>query len=1042
MNILLVDDRDDFRQSFGSWLRDSLGHVVREAKSFDEALQAFDADPRFDIAIVDYSLDPEGPGTGIDLLGELKKKSSDLPVIVITGYGNRPIAQKSLRAGALWYLDKPPDLVEIDVLLDQARDRSLQRVLAAISEAIATAPDVASLIAAISQKAADFLRAASCDLLVIDPETGAPRSLPAWAHSAPEAKDHLLAAVQRAITNGEPSVASLALQAGESMAAKTCLVCPCPPQPKPSAVIVAHFPADLEPGDVARIGQSAVELGKIVGAKLANLYPLQLQEVRSLGLRLLGASSADEMYSEIVATATSVDLSSLSLCLYESSTSCLSFPIALEKSERLTVEPLPLAEAGEQVYEYISEFVIKTGNPMELPDHKSLQETGIRLCPIGQTTVLSYFEVPIRVDPRQQAFGALAIRKAHEGRFPDSSQRLLEAIANISAPALARFRERAALDLRITEMLKEQEALERRSKAEGDALDAASRQSRHELARFLEQTALGVWPHGRVQLQVLLYDRRTRGYQCLDGSSAEVHPAEDPFLGLERRDAGAQSVDGMSPAPASRGERALRVAIRVGDSRLGILLCTAEEPILLSRDLDFLERLARMLAGTLMAAARERRVELIREVATRAAADPSNALSIVTQTTHRIATGAGGEPTETTIFLLTGTMLEPVSAFPPERLPDVRQRIGSLSVIGKARGVVARAAIKKETQFIPDVRQDPDYLPLDPGTQAELAVPVFGFNGEVVGVLNLEFRNPGSLDQDDRALVEALAEQTAVINVLQSQALTLTKTEQMRTIAGTMAILGIEATETGHSLIGLLSSWRGYVVSCQEYLSRAHGPQKGALALLRRYLLHPREVNRSLLQLAESLQELKIGLEEDHFRGSTESVLNRSDIQVLKSMTRVVHIWRERQRGYEQDSRPFEIEIVSEITSSITVSVNEYWLSRSVNNLIKNSIRAVQELPDPPRKITLCLRCGQDRTIRIEVHDNGSGIPENVAKHLFTEPIANHLVHRGGHGTGCLLSSFIIQLYGGRIFLLREAKKGAHVAIELPMAKQINPLLF
>jgi two-component system response regulator FixJ len=47
--------------------------------------------------------------SGIDLLRKLREMDSDIPVIVITGHGDVPLAVEAMRIGALDFLEKPYD---------------------------------------------------------------------------------------------------------------------------------------------------------------------------------------------------------------------------------------------------------------------------------------------------------------------------------------------------------------------------------------------------------------------------------------------------------------------------------------------------------------------------------------------------------------------------------------------------------------------------------------------------------------------------------------------------------------------------------------------------------------------------------------------------------------------------------------------------------------------------------------------------------------------------------------------------------------------
>jgi HD-GYP domain-containing protein (c-di-GMP phosphodiesterase class II) len=75
-----------------------------------------------------------------------------------------------------------------------------------------------------------------------------------------------------------------------------------------------------------------------------------------------------------------------------------------------------------------------------------------------------------------------------------------------------------------------------------------------------------------------------------------------------------------------------------------------------------------------------------------------------------------------------------------------------------AVGVNGRVARTRTTALVPDTDADPDYLARDPDTdpRSELAVPIL-VDGDIWGVLNLEAIEREAFDEDDVALVEAVA---------------------------------------------------------------------------------------------------------------------------------------------------------------------------------------------------------------------------------------------------------------------------------------------
>jgi two-component system response regulator FixJ len=64
--------------------------------------------------------------SGLDLLREIKGRGVDLPVIVITGHGDVPMAVEAMQAGAQDFLEKPFNDERLLSLVRQALERSAE----------------------------------------------------------------------------------------------------------------------------------------------------------------------------------------------------------------------------------------------------------------------------------------------------------------------------------------------------------------------------------------------------------------------------------------------------------------------------------------------------------------------------------------------------------------------------------------------------------------------------------------------------------------------------------------------------------------------------------------------------------------------------------------------------------------------------------------------------------------------------------------------------------------------------------------------------
>ena len=126
-------------------MRESLAFLFKSAKI---PVQVFDSATSFLDRLTDIKpgcviTDVRMPGmSGIDLLKRLRELKNDLPVIVITGHGDVPLAVEAMKYGALDFLEKPFDddiLIGAvrSALTNQATHREDQALRLAIEERLA-----------------------------------------------------------------------------------------------------------------------------------------------------------------------------------------------------------------------------------------------------------------------------------------------------------------------------------------------------------------------------------------------------------------------------------------------------------------------------------------------------------------------------------------------------------------------------------------------------------------------------------------------------------------------------------------------------------------------------------------------------------------------------------------------------------------------------------------------------------------------------------------------------------------------------------------
>jgi two-component system response regulator FixJ len=116
--VFVIDDQSSIRHALGEMLS-VFGYDVEAYESADSFLRALDS-LRYGCVVADVRM----PGMdGIELVRELARRQVLLPVVVISGHADVPMAVAAIKAGAEDFIEKPVD----DVQLVAAINRGLAR---------------------------------------------------------------------------------------------------------------------------------------------------------------------------------------------------------------------------------------------------------------------------------------------------------------------------------------------------------------------------------------------------------------------------------------------------------------------------------------------------------------------------------------------------------------------------------------------------------------------------------------------------------------------------------------------------------------------------------------------------------------------------------------------------------------------------------------------------------------------------------------------------------------------------------------------------
>jgi two-component system response regulator FixJ len=103
LHVFVVDDDADIRDSM-MMLLEGAGFKVRTFASARQFLA--DKDPKLGCVVADIRM-PDM--SGLELQEEIARRHPGLPVIIITGHGDVPLAVRAMKAGAIDFIEKPFD---------------------------------------------------------------------------------------------------------------------------------------------------------------------------------------------------------------------------------------------------------------------------------------------------------------------------------------------------------------------------------------------------------------------------------------------------------------------------------------------------------------------------------------------------------------------------------------------------------------------------------------------------------------------------------------------------------------------------------------------------------------------------------------------------------------------------------------------------------------------------------------------------------------------------------------------------------------------
>ncbi len=119
--VFVVDDNQDFRESL-AWLLEGAGYHVKAYESAEDFLLGYQQQPGC------LLLDVRMSGmSGLALQQELIRRGEVIPVIIITGHGDVPVAVQAMKNHAVDFIEKPFEDTAMLALIEDTLARSEER---------------------------------------------------------------------------------------------------------------------------------------------------------------------------------------------------------------------------------------------------------------------------------------------------------------------------------------------------------------------------------------------------------------------------------------------------------------------------------------------------------------------------------------------------------------------------------------------------------------------------------------------------------------------------------------------------------------------------------------------------------------------------------------------------------------------------------------------------------------------------------------------------------------------------------------------------
>ncbi len=341
------------------------------------------------------------------------------------------------------------------------------------------------------------------------------------------------------------------------------------------------------------------------------------------------------------------------------------------------------------------------------------------------------------------------------------------------------------------------------------------------------------------------------------------------------------------------------------------------------------------------------------------------------------------------------------------------------------QGIPARVLAQHAAEWITDVTQDGDYIPVIAATQALIAAPLLA-GEQVLGVLLLETSTPACFSETSFEFVRLLAARAAAaINNARLYQTAQTQLAEMQTLYDHLSALERLKTDmirlASHDIRSPLAIVATYIELLNDDL-KAHLQPHHSM-----YIDSIRGAVRRATQLTTDILSLERVQQNAHAAKDDLVYLDDRLVHAINDLRDACALKDQRLTLTLEDVRP------------IVVRGSGDELGEAISNLVSNAIKYTPE----GGAITAALTREHGFAV-VTITDTGFGIPQDAQSQLF-EPFTRIQTQETraieGTGLGLFLVRRIIERHHGKLIFSSMYGTGSTFGFKLPLAEEQSTLI-